>query len=253
MYYSSIVIAFLVEFLFTSAHIEFPKGGAVIEDRTDQLEKRASCSTPDGSGTCEATTSCTTFSVAGYCSGASNIQCCVQKSCSTGSGSGTCKSTSNGCSGGTFVGGACPGPSTVECCVPSSGGGGSNLAALDISSAMSASFWSCVAGSYQKVVIRGYQQACGVGGQVDGNFVTSYKAAKAAGVSKVDAYMFPCTGTQPTGVACKSPSTQLSEFEAAISGAGMSLEYLWFDVEPTSGACNAWNLGGTANLALAQQ
>ncbi|MCJ1292309.1 hypothetical protein MMC34_003859 [Xylographa carneopallida] len=91
------------------------------------------------------------------------------------------------------------------------------------------------------------------GGAVDPDFVGSYNAARAAGITNIDAYMFACTGTQPTGVACKSPSTQLSEFQAVIQSNGMVLGHLWFDVEPASGACNAWNLGASQNLALAQQ
>ena len=95
------------------------------------------------------------------------------------------------------------------------------------------------------------------GGEVKSNFVANYNAAQAAGFGRIDAYLFPCTGTQPTGVACKDPSTQLSEFLAAIDGNGMNLGYLWFDIEPTStangDACNAWNLGDSANEALAQE
>lgn len=97
------------------------------------------------------------------------------------------------------------------------------------------------------------------GGAVHDNFVSNYKAAKAAGFSRIDAYLFPCTGTQPTGVACKSPATQLSEFLAAIDDDGMDLGHLWFDIEPTStkaippDACNAWNLGASANEALAKE
>lgn len=91
------------------------------------------------------------------------------------------------------------------------------------------------------------------GGQVASNFVANYRAAKSAGVARIDAYMFPCTGTQPTGVACKSPATQLSEFLNAIDSNGMTLGTLWFDIEPTSGTCNAWNLGATQNTALARQ
>lgn len=94
------------------------------------LIQRTSCSTPDGSGTCVSTSSCGGFSVAGYCPGASNIQCCISKSCSTSSGSGTCLNTSKGCSGGSFVAGACPGSSDIECCVKGSSGGG-NLPGLD--------------------------------------------------------------------------------------------------------------------------
>lgn len=91
------------------------------------------------------------------------------------------------------------------------------------------------------------------GGQVASNLLANYNAAKAAGIPRVDAYFFPCTGTQPTGVACKAPATQLAEFLNYIDTNSLSLEYLWFDIEPTSGACNAWNLGATANIALAKQ
>ncbi|MCJ1398404.1 hypothetical protein MMC11_001602 [Xylographa trunciseda] len=216
------------------------------------LEPRTTCSTPDGSGTCQSTSSCTTFSVAGYCSGAASNQCCVQQSCSAGGGSGICKNTANGCAGGTFYSGACPGSSSIECCVTASGSGG-NVAAFDISSSQTSAFWSCAAQTYQKAVIRGYYQACASGGAVDPDFVGSYNAARAAGITNIDAYMFACTGTQPTGVACKPPSTQLSEFQAVIQSNNMALKHLWFDVEPASGACNAWNLGSSQNLALAQQ
>ena len=33
----------------------------------------------------------------------------------------------------------------------------------------------------------------------------------------------------------------------------MDLDYVWFDVEPTSGTCNGWNLAKADNLALAKQ
>ncbi|KAI9838130.1 MAG: hypothetical protein M1819_006286 [Sarea resinae] len=128
-----------------------------------------------------------------------------------------------------------------------------DLTALDISSAQSSSFWTCAASNYDKVVIRGYQQACGEGGAVDSNFVASYNAAANAGVSYIDAYMFPCTGTQPTGVSCKSPTDQLNELINTISDNDMNLEYLWFDIEPTSGTCNAWNLGADDNESLANE
>ncbi|MCJ1471779.1 hypothetical protein MMC13_000420 [Lambiella insularis] len=218
------------------------------------LAPRTTCSTPDGDGTCQSTSSCTGFSVAGYCSGAASNQCCIVESCSTASGTGTCLDTSKGCSGGTFVSGACPGSSSIQCCVksftpPPTG----DLAALDISSAQSASFWSCVAKSYQKVVIRGYFQACSEGGAVDTNLLTSYNAARAAGITNIDSYAFFCTGTQATGVACKSPSTQITELQNYIAYNNLQLGHLWFDIEPASGACNAFNLGGTANEALAKQ
>jgi len=89
------------------------------------LEPRSiggACSTPDGAGTCQLTSDCTTqgFNLAGYCpNDATNVQCCVKKTCSTSSGSGICMNTADSC-GGSFVFGACPGDSTIKCCV---GGG----------------------------------------------------------------------------------------------------------------------------------
>lgn len=145
----------------------------------------------EGSGTCLSTSSCSTFSVAGYCSGSSSIQCCVQQSCSTSQGSGICRSTSKPCSG-TYVSGACPGDSSIQCCVSSSGSGSSGIPAVDISSTQTSSFWSCAAQNNRKVVIRGYRQSCGSGGSVDTALLSSYNAARAAGFTNIDVYFFPC-------------------------------------------------------------
>jgi hypothetical protein len=41
---------------------------------------------------------------------------------------------------------------------------------------------------FTKAIIRGYQEACGVRGRVDPNFVASYKNARAAGITDIDAY-----------------------------------------------------------------
>ncbi|CAF9943557.1 MAG: hypothetical protein ALECFALPRED_000654 [Alectoria fallacina] len=87
---------------------------------------------------------------------------------------------------------------------------------------------------------------------------TTYEAAKAVGITSIDAYMFPCTGTQPTGVACKSISTQISEFLDAIDSDSIPANHLWLDIEPEDAsqsgvACNAWQLGSAGNEALAEQ
>jgi len=217
-----------------------------------ETRQTTSCTTPNGAGYCGNTANgCSggTF-YAGFCPGASNIQCCVVP-CSTPSGSGHCQYTTSTCSG-SFVSGYCPGASNYQCCVGGSSSA-SGLPGIDLSGTPSASFWTCAASNYKVVALRGYQQACGSGGQVASNFVANYRAAKNAGISRIDAYMFPCTGTQPTGVACKSPATQLAEFLNAIDSNGMTLGTLWFDIEPTSGTCNAWNLGATQNTALARQ
>lgn len=92
------------------------------------------------------------------------------------------------------------------------------------------------------------------GGLVNGNFVANYRAAKAAGIPRIDTYLFPCTGTQDNGVACKPPATQIAELFAAVDSNGMTIDRYWFDLEPTPGGeCNAWNLGKAANEALAKQ
>ena len=88
-----------------------------------------------------------------------------------------------------------------------------DLSAFDVSSAQApynSNFWVCAHNAgYGKAVIRAYQQACGSvggetdvstglltlavqGGKVDPNFVPAVAAAKAAGFTKVDGYMFPC-------------------------------------------------------------
>ncbi len=66
------------------------------------------------------------------------------------------------------------------------------------------------------------------------------------------------TGTTD-GVACKSVSTQLSAFLAAVDKAGIKPTHYWLDVEPSSttgrnpAPCNSWQLGNSANEALAKQ
>jgi hypothetical protein len=67
---------------------------------------------------------------------------------------------------------------------------------FDVSVAQSTSFFSCMRkNGYTKAVIRAYIQGCGVGGEVDSGFMTSYNNARAAGFkapNDIDAYMFPC-------------------------------------------------------------
>lgn len=61
------------------------------------------------------------------------------------------------------------------------------------------------------------------------------------------------TGTQPTGVTCKPVQTQINEILNVLAANNIIIQNIWFDVEPTSGECNAWNLGKAANLALAEK
>jgi hypothetical protein len=87
---------------------------------------------------------------------------------------------------------------------------------------------------FTKAIIRGYEEACGVGGEVDPNFVPSYNNARAAGYTDIDTYWFPCNGA---GHNCKSYATQLSELAATFKSHNMEIGTIWLDLEKDSG-CN---------------
>ncbi|KAH7417619.1 glycoside hydrolase family 25 protein [Cadophora sp. MPI-SDFR-AT-0126] len=214
------------------------------------------CSAAGSPGFCQSTSSpCTggIYSGEGHCPGVDDIQCCVA-TCSTDSGDGVCQWIGSTCEG-KYISGACPGPSDVRCCVSgATPGPGAGVPGIDISDLAPSSFWGCAATKWQVVVIQGYIQGCSVGGLVNRNFVANYNAAKAAGIPRIDTYLFPCTGTQDTGVACKPPATQIAELFATVDSNGMNISRYWFDLEPTPGGeCNAWNIGKAANEALAKQ
>ena len=88
---------------------------------------------------------------------------------------------------------------------------------------------------FTKAIIRGYQEACGLGGQVDPNFVATYKNARAAGYTNIDTYWFPCNGS---GHKCKSYATQLSELAATFSAHSMHIGRIWIDFEKDAAICN---------------
>jgi hypothetical protein len=88
---------------------------------------------------------------------------------------------------------------------------------------------------FTRAIIRGYQEACGVGGKVDPNFVGSYKNARAAGYTDIDTYWFPCNGS---GNNCKSYATQLSELAATFSANNMIIGKIWIDLEKDAAICN---------------
>ncbi|KIM76492.1 glycoside hydrolase family 25 protein [Piloderma croceum F 1598] len=102
---------------------------------------------------------------------------------------------------------------------------------------------------FTKAIIRAYEEACGVGGQVDPNFVSSYKNARAAGITNIDAYWFPCSGS---GNSCKSYATQIAEIGSTFSANSMDIGTLWIDLESDSTVCHNWNYGASGNLAQAK-
>ena len=87
---------------------------------------------------------------------------------------------------------------------------------------------------FTKAIIRGYEEACSIGGEVDPNFVGSYKNARAAGYTDIDTYWFPCNGS---GNNCKSYATQLSELGATFTANKMDIGTIWIDLEKDS-VCN---------------
>jgi len=102
---------------------------------------------------------------------------------------------------------------------------------------------------FTKSVIRGYQEACSVGGRVDPNFVSAYNNARAAGYTNIDTYWYPCTGS---GNSCKSFATQIAEIGATFNAHSMKIGRIWIDIEKDS-VCNTWNYGASGNLAKAKE
>lgn len=87
---------------------------------------------------------------------------------------------------------------------------------------------------FTKAIIRGFEEACGEGGQVDPNFLGSYKNARAAGITNIDTYWFPCTGSTNS---CKSFATQIADIVAVFKANSMDIGTIWIDFEKDS-VCN---------------
>lgn len=110
------------------------------------------------------------------------------------------------------------------------------LHAVDSSTAVpQATYATAKSEGFTKAVIRGYYEACGSGGLVDPNFVSSYKNARAAGITNIDAYWFPCTGASNP---CKPYATQLQEIGATFKANSMNITTLWIDIENDSTICH---------------
>lgn len=102
---------------------------------------------------------------------------------------------------------------------------------------------------FTKAIIRVYEEACGVGGRVDPNFIPSYKNARAAGFTDIDVYWFPCNGSRNN---CKSYATQISELAATFKANSVNVGTIWLDIEKDSAVCNNWNYGSSGNTAQAR-
>ena len=143
--------------------------------------------------------------------------------------------------------------------------------AVDSSSLVPESTYATALGEgFTKAIIRGYEEACGIGGEVDPNFVATYNNARAAGYTNIDTYWFPCNGS---GNNCKSYATQISELGATFSAHNMDIGTIWIDLEKDAAICNnvgrpnsvqiacidflhfstQWNYGTSGNIAQAQE
>eukprot|EP01062_Namystynia_karyoxenos_P051515 TRINITY_DN4051_c0_g1_i1.p2 TRINITY_DN4051_c0_g1~~TRINITY_DN4051_c0_g1_i1.p2 ORF type:complete len:218 (+),score=46.95 TRINITY_DN4051_c0_g1_i1:93-746(+) len=111
---------------------------------------------------------------------------------------------------------------------------------VDVSQSVSESSWSCLQGSggqgaVEFAVVRAYQSV----GRVDPNAAATIKAARAAGVKYVDAYLFPCPKCS-NGIAA-----QVKDTVTALRNAGAKFGILWLDVE----APNLWG-SQASNVAI---
>lgn len=120
---------------------------------------------------------------------------------------------------------------------------------VDNSAAVPQSTYStALSEGFTHLVIRGFQEACSIGGRVDPNFVSNYNAARAAGFTNIDMYWFPCTGT---GNPCKSYAEQVAEISSTFNANKMKIGKIWVDIEIDS-TCGTWNYGTAGNLQQAK-
>ena len=98
-----------------------------------------------------------------------------------------------------------------------------------------ATYASALGEGFTKAIIRGYEEACSVGGEVDPNFVPSYQNARAAGYTNIDMYWSPCNGS---GNNCKLYAIQLSEIAVTRLENLMSIGRIWIVFERDSTVCN---------------
>ncbi|RHZ83357.1 hypothetical protein Glove_97g5 [Diversispora epigaea] len=112
---------------------------------------------------------------------------------------------------------------------------------IDVSALTSETTFKCTKNlGYELVIIRGYREAYGrnPGGGIDPNFITNYNNAKKAGYTKIDVYMFPCTGRST----CKTPQQQVNEMVQLISTNRVIVQRVWLDIEVNPSSGN-WNFG----------
>ena len=98
----------------------------------------------------------------------------------------------------------------------------SAIEGVDVSQLISESDWACMASNnnVQWASVRAY---CSYG-STDSNAPASIKNAKAAGISHVSAYIFPC-------VSCGDGGKQVNDTVYFLNAKGASPDMYWYDVE----------------------
>jgi len=103
---------------------------------------------------------------------------------------------------------------------------------VDVSDPISEADWACLEqpggqGPVQWASVRAYRSS----GSTDPNAPTTIKNARAAGISHVSAYIFPC-------VSCGNASAQVSNTVSYLNSHGATPDMYWYDVETYNWSSN---------------
>ena len=99
------------------------------------------------------------------------------------------------------------------------------ITGVDVSESLSESTWECLMspggqGPVQWASVRAYRSS----GSTDPNAANSIKAAKAAGIKHVSAYIFPC-------VSCGDGAGQVNDAVYNLNANNATPDMYWYDVE----------------------
>ncbi len=123
----------------------------------------------------------------------------------------------------------------ATCCFPAVGA----VTGVDVSEAISQSAWECLTspggqGPVQFAVVRAWRST----GSGDPNAAATIKAARAAGIKFVDAYIFPC-------YSCGDPAGQIRQTVDGLHSGGAAFGMVWLDIERY-----AWSSSLASNQAF---
>jgi len=94
---------------------------------------------------------------------------------------------------------------------------------------------------YTNGIVRAWQSF----GGFDSNAPASINAAKQAGISSVDVYLFPCAG--------KDAESQVSSMISSLQQAGVSWGTIWLDIETNPSSGCGWSSSTSSNCQFIQE